>query len=119
MRSSFDPYSKQLTAVTRKVVILEAALQREDFHADLSAADQLVAATARLLEELQHDPAIDPELTAALQVYRNAAFAFRRLARTRGDETNAAIASACATLIEQGHDHFQRFIRGLGRGHQQ
>ena len=99
-------------------MILEAALQREDFHADLPQANLLVAATTRLLDDLRHDPAIDPELTAALQVYRNAAFAFRRLARPSGDETNAAIASACATLIEQGHDHLQRFISGLGQWHQ-
>ena len=117
MSSAFDPSSKRLKAVTRLVRILEAGLERGDFHGHTSAAHQLVEATTRLLDELRHDPAIDVELTAALQVYRNAAFAFRRLA-VATEENNIAIASACATLIEQGNDHFQRFILGSGRGHQ-
>ena len=114
MSSAYDPSSEQLKEVTRLVGILEAGLVRGDFHGDTSAAHQLVEATTRLLDDLRHDPAIDVELTAALQVYRNAAFAFRRLATAR-QEKNPAIASACATLIEQGHDHFQRFVNGLGR----
>ena len=91
-------------------MILEAALEHDDFHAGVSAANQLVTATTRLLEELLHDPATDVELTAALQVYRNAAFAFRGLVGA-GNEKSAAIASACSTLLAQGHDHLERFTR--------
>jgi len=97
--------------VSRLVVVLEVALAHDDFHEGLSAANQLVAVTTRLLEEEPlRDPAADVELAAALRVYRNAAFAFRGLFGA-SDEKSAAMASACSTLLDQANDLLARFNR--------
>jgi hypothetical protein len=110
MRSDFHPSPERLTSVTRLVSVLEAALDHGDLPAGLCAANQLVTTTTQLLDDLRHDPAANVQLTAALQVYRNAAFAFRGLFGAT-EERRAAMAAACSTLLDQGHDHLERFAR--------
>ncbi|MGH9297459.1 MAG: hypothetical protein ACRDZP_05725 [Acidimicrobiales bacterium] len=56
------------------------------------------------------------ELSAALHVYRNAAFAYRRLASTSGQPstaTGAGIASSCRSLLAQANHHLAAFRASL------
>jgi hypothetical protein len=94
---------------------MEIVLHREDFASGTAAADHLVAVTTHLLDQIRHDPNTDVELAAALQVYRNAAYLFRKLARP-GSEVDAEMPGVCQTLIDQGNDHFDRFVRGIQPG---
>ncbi len=89
---------------------MESALVTGNLSAGTAFADALVAATTEILDALDLDPKRDPkmdaELVSTLRVYRNAAFVFRKLARASG-EPDPALGTVCATLIEQGHDHFR------------
>jgi hypothetical protein len=103
-----------LSLLRQLVVSLEAALEEGDFRGGRIAANQLATATTRLITQLQHDPSIDAELSAALQVFRNAAFAFRRLSKAGGPR-DGVIATTCATLIAQGNDLLQVYFSARER----
>jgi hypothetical protein len=91
---------------------MESALVQGRVATGAAFADELVATTTRLLDQLDldphHDLERDAELISTLRVYRNAAFVFRRLADSVG-EPDPAMETLCATLIEQGHEHRQAF----------
>jgi hypothetical protein len=88
---------------------VEAALSSGTLEAGTAAAEDLVTATSELLTTLDHDPGAPGELVAALRVYRNAAFVFRRLAAdTRGLDPRRV--AACAAMIGQGHDHLRAIV---------
>lgn len=88
---------------------LTDALHEGAFDRALPEADQLVAVSERYLRQIAHDPGVHPELSAALQVFRNAAFVFRKLARERRDDLE--MAATCLGLLDQAEDHFGRYIR--------
>jgi hypothetical protein len=71
-----------------------------------AAAAEVVALTTELLEELEMEEANEPDtvsnLIATLRVYRNAAFAYRKLAGVNG-EPDAAMADVCVAMVEHGH----------------
>ena len=92
-----------LSILQRLAVSLEAALRESDYKGGRPVANQLAAATTRWITEFQHDPTVDAQLTAALQVFRNAAFVFRRMSKAGGPKDDG-IANTCATLIAQGND---------------
>jgi hypothetical protein len=87
---------------------------------DEAVASQLVSACANLNEWLRsgHPPRgfakAGGELGAAAGVYRNAAVAFKSLADVDGDQREAR-ANACATLLEQGDHHVERFVAALAK----
>jgi predicted regulator of Ras-like GTPase activity (Roadblock/LC7/MglB family) len=103
-----------LRRVTTAVAELESSLAAFDLDAGTRAADALVTASDGLLLLIRAHPERDgerlAELAAALDVFRNAAFAFRGLS-DKG-EPDTALAATCSTLIEQGNDHLQRFTEG-------
>ncbi len=68
------------------------------------------ASITRWLSEIHNDPTVRAELSAALQVFRNAAFAFRRLVKAKAG-TREALATTCSTLIGQGKDLLQVHLR--------
>jgi hypothetical protein len=87
---------------------------------DEAVASRLVSACANLNEWLRsgHPPRgfakAGGELGAAAGVYRNAAVAFKSLADVDGDQRGAR-ANACATLLEQGDHHVERFVAALAK----
>lgn len=99
-----------LAAIIRAVASLDRALRMDDFTAGKASADRVVAATNRLLGEANRPSAIPPDLSAALQVFRNAAFAFRKLAKS--DESSLeALEVACQSLLAQGNDLLETYFR--------
>src|SRR5579872_2569161 len=121
----------EIDAVLALVERVESSLARgRRAGSERPAADELVARVTRMLGALRDAPepsdatgrhteadadadadaAADAELLAALHVFRNAAFAFRRMADATGSR-EAALASACLGMIQQGHDHLDRFRR--------
>ncbi|HEY7947937.1 MAG TPA: hypothetical protein VID75_09680 [Acidimicrobiales bacterium] len=95
---------------------MQSALGTGDLAHGTGSADELVTMTTRLLEELDrernrdndNDHEHDAELIAALRVYRNAAFAFRKLAGAR-DGLDGTLRAACVAMIELGHDHVRAY----------
>jgi hypothetical protein len=67
----------RLASVMRLVDELEGSLQHQNLRVGRTAATQLISTTSEWIAESQQDPADSVELGAALQVLRNAAFAFR------------------------------------------
>ncbi len=111
----------EIDAVLALVERVESSLARgRRAGSERPAADELVARVTRMLGALRDAPEppdttgrhteADAELLAALHVFRNAAFAFRRMADATG-RREAALASACLGMIQQGHDHLDRFRR--------
>lgn len=104
---------ERLRSVEEIVTALESALGKGDFEAGAELATGLVAGSTKMLEELDHDRKLGPEnvgeLIACLRVDRNAAFAFRKLAGVSG-ESDPAMGTVCATMLQQGHDHLQAFL---------
>jgi hypothetical protein len=89
------------------VSTIGSALVTGNLEAGAAAALELVAFTSRWLEELEPAVSEDDEteamLVATLRVYRNAAFAFRKLAGVNGSP-DPAMADVCSAMIEQGHE---------------
>jgi hypothetical protein len=89
---------------------MESALISGELPTGTAFANRLVSVTTELLDALDLDPNRDPEvyieLVSALRVYRNAALVFRKLAGASG-EPDPGLRTVCASLIEQGHDHFR------------
>jgi hypothetical protein len=108
-----DDETNSLRSVADKVAEMEAALTTGQVATGTAFADQLVALTTELLDEIdrdaRHDLERDAELISTLRVYRNAAFVFRRVADA-GGEPDPAMRKLCASLIEQGHDHLRALI---------
>jgi hypothetical protein len=104
----------RLYAVEDLVGIMELALATGDLTQGRIAADDLVAVTTELLEQIDHDPGHEPEtdaeFVATLRVYQNAAFVFRRMSGVTGTP-DPAMSSICAAMIEQGHDHLRLLVR--------
>jgi hypothetical protein len=107
----------QTVANLRRLFLVEAEISPET---DEAVASQLVSACANLNEWLRsgHPPRgfakAGGELGAAAGVYRNAAVAFKSLADVDGDQREAR-ANACATLLEQGDHHVERFVAALAK----
>jgi len=105
--------------VTAAAVGLRQAHGAGDADRGRACADALVVHADALLRALHgdpdHHPAARAELAAALGVYRNAAFAFRRLARSRarrpGDGRAPPLAATCLALLAQGDDHLRVHTR--------
>jgi hypothetical protein len=112
MTGSANQPTGGLHSVEAAVAGLEASLETGGLLAGVAAADELVEVTSELLEHVRdhpgHEPHAHAELVAALHVFRNAAYAFRTLAGAVR-EPDEGLASACAAMIEQGHDHLRRF----------
>jgi hypothetical protein len=95
---------------------MRSALETNDLAKGAVPANKLVALTTEFLDEFdlnrvpEHDR--DTELVAALRVYRNAAFAFRKLADPTED-TDSTLVSACIALIEQGDLLLQSHLNRL------
>jgi hypothetical protein len=102
-----DDPAGRLSSVDHNVRVMESALASEALPVGSEAAAELVALTTGLLEELElehsGDPDTDAKLIATLRVYRNAAFAYRKLAGVSG-EPDPAMGDVCAAMIEHGHD---------------
>lgn len=115
-----DDPTVYLRSVTDQVSGMESAVVTGDLAAGAPFADALVAVTTELLDaldlDLKRDPEKDADLVSTLRVYRNAAFVYRKLV-SAGGETEPALMTVCAALIEQGHDHM-RTLEGQtpGRG---
>jgi hypothetical protein len=105
---------RRLAALSDLVRTIESALKSQDYRRGRPAANELAATTGRWIDEIQHDPAIDAELTAALKVFRNAAFAFRQLSKASRGAKNITMASTCATLIAQGNDLLLMYLDRRG-----
>ena len=116
-----DDPTGYLRSVADQVSGMESALVTGNLAAGTAFANALVAVTTELLDSIDLDPNRDPEkdaeLVSTLRVYRNAAFAFRRLAGASG-EPDPALETVCAALIEQGHDHL-RTVKGQTPEHGQ
>ncbi len=115
MTAGADGPTDRVRSVQSMVKGMQSALVAGDLASGTTAADEIVAVTTDLLEELDldrhHDCEPNPELIATLRVYRNAAFAFRKLADVGGG-TDSALLTACAALIDQGQDHFRAYLGG-------
>ncbi|HXQ59648.1 MAG TPA: hypothetical protein VN799_06105 [Acidimicrobiales bacterium] len=109
-----DDLVDRLRSIQDEVTGIQSALGGGHLARGTDSANQLVAMATELLEDLDRDRSRDhnhdAELIAALRVYRNAAFAFRKLAGA-GGESEEALRLACTAMIEQGHDH-SRAYRG-------
>ena len=94
------------------VARLEEALRIGDLDMGIPAVDLLLGASEELLAEIDQSPTRDlgaeAELVAALRVFRNAAFAYRRVVGATGDP-DPSKAEICEAMIEQGKDHYQRY----------
>ena len=92
---------------------MESALVTGNLAAGIDFANALVSLTTDMLDALDRDPHRDPqkeaELISTLRVYRNAAFVFRRMVGASG-EPNPALGRVCASMIEQGHDHWRALV---------
>jgi hypothetical protein len=105
------PRESDLADLRDLVKTLESSLASRGFKEGRVTANQLVNTTTRWIGRADADQSIDPELGAALQVFRNAAFAFRKLARSNA-EAREQLASACATLLAQGSDLLNIYSSG-------
>jgi hypothetical protein len=103
-------HERRVADLLRLVAALEEALERRDYREGRPVANRLAASTGAWIDEIQHDTEIEPELTASLKVFRNAAFAFRQLSKTSRSAKNVAMASTCETLIAQGRDVLQLYL---------
>ncbi len=103
-----DDSARRLRSVEVMVVGMHSALVGGDLAGGGASADEIVAVTTEMLD---HDHEPDAELVATLRVYRNAAFAYRKLVDA-GGETDPGLAAACDALIEQGHDHLRAYLDG-------
>ncbi len=115
MGGSANERDGRLATVERLVQVLEVNLREQRFDAGQPAANQLVSATTKWIVEIRKDPTVAAELSAALQVFRNAAFAFRRLGKA-GSGTDEGLANTCSTLIHQGKDLLEVHRRQLPPG---
>jgi hypothetical protein len=101
-----DDPTGRLRSVEHNVSQMESALANETVSVGSAAAAEVVALTTELLEELEMEEANEPDtvsnLIATLRVYRNAAFAYRKLAGVNG-EPDAAMADVCVAMVEHGH----------------
>jgi hypothetical protein len=108
-----DDPAGHLRFVQDKVAGMQSALITGDLSSGEASADEIVAVTTQLLQEIHLDGDRDHELAAevvaTLSVYRNAAFAFRKLADARGGPDQTLV-TACAALIDQGHDHLRAYL---------
>ena len=84
----------------------------------VESADRLVHEADETLEWLLSDPCPHPdaeiELRAALGVFRNAAFAFRRLSLTNSRSVAGQLRKSCAGLLTQGRHHLLSFQERTG-----
>jgi hypothetical protein len=101
---------RRIAALIQLVEAVEAALETKDYRGGRTLANQLARSTSAWIDETQHDPEADAELTAALKVFRNAAFAFRQLSKASRGARNITMASTCGTLIAQGRDVLQTYL---------
>ena len=112
MASQTGEPSAELGSLEAAAESLGASLAARDVDAGGRAADAIVSLTSDLLVGLPLErsgiPEAHAELVAALHVYRNAAFAFRRFAGAAGAGDDG-LAIACAEMLGQGHDHLQRY----------
>ncbi|MGH9918169.1 MAG: hypothetical protein ACRD6W_04770 [Nitrososphaerales archaeon] len=115
---SYEPNQgpQSLDELQELVDRIESSLGRGRPDAELAMADDLVSITQQLLAAIDQNPARDleaeAELVAALRVYRNAAFALRRLA-SGAQEADPSLVEISRNLINQGHDHL-RLYRNIG-----
>ena len=103
-----DDRMGRLAAIRTAVAVIGTAPSSSGgAHIDAArAADDVISLTTQLVTELEHADYHDPRVvavTAACRVYRNAAFAFRKLAGLTGD-ADPQMAAVVASLIETG-DH--------------
>jgi hypothetical protein len=102
-----DDLIERLGAIRDAVSAIDLATRLRAYAPATTAADDVITMTSRLVGELEHDQAHDPDARAAViaacGVYRNAAFAFRSLAGITG-EPDPQMAAVVASLIELG-DH--------------
>jgi hypothetical protein len=107
-----DDLAAQLRSLETAVADLSSSLATLDLVTGVAAANAMVVRTTDLLKDRTdhggHDHEVFAELVSALNVFRNAAFAFRGLAGSTGNGEEELVA-ACAAMIEQGRDHLQRF----------
>jgi hypothetical protein len=110
----------RLRSVQCKVAAIESALGTENLRTGAEAAHELVVLTTGLLEDIElratDDSEAEAKLIATLRVYRNAAFAYRKLAGVSG-ESDPAMASVCLAMIEHGHELRALFDQDPDQGH--
>ena len=115
MTAGAEDSTGRLRSIQAMVVGIHSALVGGDLEEGGASADKIVVITSEMLEmvnlDRDHDREADEELVAALGVYRNAAFAYRKLVDA-GGETDSGLATACDALIEQGHDHLRAYMDG-------
>jgi hypothetical protein len=110
-----DDRTGRLDSVQTRVSAVGSALASGNLQAGAEAARELVALTTAWLEELEpaviEDDETEAMLIATLRVYRNAAFAFRKLAGVNG-APDPGMADVCGAMIEQGNE-----LQGLMHRH--
>lgn len=113
MAAATDDLIERLGPIRNAISAIDVAARQGVYASATTAADDVISMTTRLVDELEHDHGHDPEARAAViaacGVYRNAAFAFRKLAGVTG-EPDPQMAAVVASLIELG-DHHVRPIR--------
>ena len=107
MTSWPDDRTGRLHSVQTMVSAIDSSLVTGDLEAGIAAAQELVELTTGWLEKLEPAVSADDEteamLVATLSVYRNAAFAFRKLAGVNG-APDPVMTDVCNAMIEQGHE---------------
>jgi hypothetical protein len=104
----------RISVLVGLVGMVEAALESQQYKQGRPIANELARSTGSWIEEVQHDPSVDAELTAALKIFRNAAFAFRQLSKASRGAKNIAMAGTCGTLIAQGRDVLRMYTERHG-----
>jgi hypothetical protein len=111
MSTGTDDWSGPLRPVTTAVARLQSSLGALDLQEGVSAANEIAAGADHLLKRIRSSPGRHSErlaeLAAALEVFRNAAYVFRRLSEK--GEHDEVLTSTCGALIGQGQDHLRRF----------
>jgi hypothetical protein len=110
MSDGFDEQKEGVADLLRLIRTLELALANRRFKEGRSSANQLVSTTTQWISLAHEDPTTDPDLGAALQVLRNAGFAFRKLSKSTG-ESREQLSLACSTLLAQASDLLQMYER--------
>jgi hypothetical protein len=102
---------RQLGGLLAAAAELATAFREGSLEAGLEAAGIVVETTSDALGWMAGHPCpsrtAGAELTAAIRVQRNAAFAYRGLAAV--EDPDDLIVEACAGMLSQGSDHLRQY----------